>query len=236
MRWFLPLLLLLLVGACATQGATDPREAARINTELGAEYLAQGQNDRAREKLERALELYPTYAPAHAALGLLFAGMDRRDEARQHYEQALMYETKDSATRNNYAVFLCGSGREEQAMKEFERVLTDLDYRSPEVALTNAGICARKLKNMKLADTYFRKALARDVKYAEALDQMALLSYDRGQYLQARGFLQRLESITPLDSERLILAIRIEEALGDTAAVNRYRTTLRQRFPQARAD
>lgn len=234
-RWWLLCWLSLLAG-CASQDTVDPREAARINTELGAEYYSQGQTDRAREKYERALELYADYAPAHAALGLLFAGIDRNDEASEHYREALSLDSKDSATRNNYAVFLCRTGDAAEAMEEFARVLEDLDYRSPKVAMTNAGVCARKLSDMKLAETYFLKALKKDKKYPEALDQMAQLCYDRGQYLRSRAFLQRLEASTSLDRDRLVLAVRIEEAMGDVAAASRYRTQLRQRYPHARTD
>lgn len=225
------------VSACATlPGQADPKEAARANTQLGIEYMAQGQLERARDKLERAIVQDPTHGAAHAALAVLYQRTGRDADALIHFQQALVLNPNDSYTRNNYGAYLCARGKTREAMEQFVQVLKDQSYVSPEVALTNAGVCARKVPNHRQAEVYFRRALERAPKYPDALAQMALLNYDRRQFLKARAFLQRLESQKLLDREQLQLGMKIERALGDDQARSRYEAALRARHPDADND
>lgn len=229
-------MLVALAAGCAATGGKDPKEAARVNTQLGIEYIGQGQIKMAQGKLERALELDPTYAPTHATLAVLYQRIGRDDEAQKFFEQALALDPHDSYTRNNYGGYLCRRGKTREAMAQFAEVLKDQSYASPEVPLTNAGICARKLPDNKRAEFYFRRALARAPKYPDALAQMAQLSYDRRQALKARAFLQRLEALQPLDREQLELGMKIERALNNEQARARYEQRLRARHPDVFSD
>ncbi len=235
MKRILVTLLLALTG-CANnlQGSprqVDPPEAAKANVQLGIQYMNQGQNERALMKLKRALQLDPNLQEAHGAIALLYANAGEPAKARAHYVRALLLDPTDSSTRNNYAAFLCGEGNIEAALSEFDRVLKDKRYPTPEVALTNAGVCAHGMPDLVRAEKYLREALKRNPKHAEALIQLARLSYERSQFLQTRAFLQRYEAVMQPDQEALLLGLRTERALGDKAAEKRYAAKLRATYP-----
>ncbi len=227
------LVLLLGVVGCATQDRqpSDPKAAAKINAQLGVQYMRQGQNDRALPKLRTALEQDANLQEAHAAIALLYAADGEVAKARTHYNRALVLDPADSNTRNNYAAFLCGQGDTVSALAEFERVLKDRRYPAPENVLTNAGVCARGIPDLARAEKYFRSALKRNSKHADALSQLALLSFERGQFLQARAFLQRYEAVAPPTQETLLLGLRTERELGDKAAAAIYAEKLRATYP-----
>ena len=82
------------------------------------------------------------------------------------------------------------------------------------------------------ADVTLRKGLEIEPKSAALLEQMARLQYRQGNFMGARAFFQRREAVAEVGAELLELAIAIEEGAGDRAAAERYRTRLRQGFPE----
>ncbi|MCZ6804897.1 MAG: hypothetical protein O7D86_13475 [Proteobacteria bacterium] len=74
-------------------------------------------------------------------------------------------------------MFLCNNGR----LDEAETVLTAANnpfYESPEIALTNAGLCVYKSKPED-GERYFKQALTKNPGFAHALIQMADIFYNR---------------------------------------------------------
>ncbi|MCK5857797.1 type IV pilus biogenesis/stability protein PilW [Abyssibacter sp.] len=211
----------------------DYTEAARINTQLGIDYMRKGETDRALSKLQRAVEQDPSLALAHASIAFVYQNRGDRVSADRHYRRAIALAPNSPDTQNNYGVFLCGQSRYDEALLAFDRALRVTGYRTPEVAQTNAGVCARKAGLDARAEGYFRAALRENSTFPNALAQIALLSYDRGEYLLARAFLQRYSQAAPHSPQTLWLGVRTERALGDVAAARRYATQLQQQFPEA---
>ncbi len=237
------LVLAVLLAGCATQGGqsakkeSDPREASRINTQLGIEYLRKGDIELARGKLEKAVELDSKNAEAQGVLALLYANTGELGKAEKHYDISLGLQPDDPSVLNNYGAMLCAQGKYPKADQLFARAVRNPRYSTPEVAFTNAGVCARKMPDDAKADAYFREALQRNPNFADALGQMALLSADQARYLNARGFMQRYEGLqAPMTREMLLLGIRIELALGDRNAAQRYAQILRADFPESAYD
>ena len=234
-------LLTLLIAGCVTespkglysQSQADYTEAARINTQLGIDYMRKGESERALSKLQRALEQDPTLALAHSSIAFVYQSRGDAVSADRHYRKALALEPNSPDTQNNYGVFLCGQSRYDEALAAFERALRVNGYRTPEVAMTNAGVCARKAGNIAQAEQYFRGALRENSTFASALAQIALLSYERGEYLRARAFLQRYSQSAAHSPQTLWLGVRTERALGDPAAARRYADQLKQRYPES---
>jgi type IV pilus assembly protein PilF len=95
---------------------------------------------------------------------------------------------------------------------------------------TNAGLCAKRF-DLPRAEGYLRGALAADPNYRDALLQLADVTYSRGNYLQARAFLERYTASSRISSDALWLGYRIEKALGEGPAANRYADRLKKEFP-----
>lgn len=243
-----------LLTACAagggSRGETDPRRTgsavertsknrvADLNTRLGVGYLEQGNVQVALEKLELAISQDPNHAPAHLALGILYQKIGRTEPALKHLKRAVELIPEDGGARNNYGVLLCRVGRYAEADREFRAALEDPFYRTPVVALTNAGACARRAGRLDDAERYLRQALRLAPENPDTLYQMAELSLAQGNALSARGFLQRLEALGELTADALLLGVRVERTLGHMRAAETYAQTLQSRYPdseQARA-
>jgi type IV pilus assembly protein PilF len=220
----------------AAQVARAPSEdpqvaAARYNSQLAIEYLKANNLAAAQEKIEKALQQNPKDPGVHTAAGLLYERLRDPRKADEHYGRALRLDPKNPEMQNNYAVFLCRTGQHVKGRKMFEQAANNALYRTPEVAWTNAGVCARSAKDLAGAEQSFRQALAISPTMPDALLQMADLSLERGNGLQARAFLQRFLQTGRTTPDALLLGVRIERSLGDSAAANEFAAQLRKSFP-----
>lgn len=233
---------LILVAGCATGGggafigasSDKARQGAELQVQLAQEYLKRGKLDVARDKLQRALELDPYSAQAHTVSGYLNEAIGERVQAELHYKRAVEIKPKDGDMANNYAGFLCREGRYDESDAMFQRAIADPFYKTPEVALSNAGICAKDGGRLEQAEAYLRDALARKPDYAGALLPMASVLYARQDYLKARAFIQRYEAGHQTSPEVLYLGWQIEQALGDRRSAEDYRRRLTEGYPRSR--
>src|SRR5690606_17746228 len=223
-----------LVTGCGGGGrTTSDSEAAQANLNLGVAYLRQGRPDLAIENLERALRIDSRLAPAHNALALAHDQLGNADEAEDHHERPLDLEPTNPSIAYTYAVFLCRRNRWSDAEPYFRRAISHPRYATPAAALTNAGTCARNAGEVERAEEYFREALSRDPRFADALAGLMELSYRSENYLQARAFLQRYLDVRPATPSTLLLCYNIERELGDRNAADDCARRLRSEFPQS---
>ena len=225
---------------CVSTGQSDsrpdgsPQDAAEINYQLGSQYLRQGKLKLARERLERAIEQDPKLPGPYTALALLYDRTGDTARAASYYRQALRVAPDDANVQNVFAFFLCDRGEFEEGQVYFLRAARNPTNRSPEVAFGNAGVCALQKPDQIAAEQHFRSALKRNPAYAASLEEMAKLSFESGNALQARAFLERYEAaghaMTP---ELLLLGVRVEKTLGNRAALKDYAAKLRRRFPDS---
>lgn len=239
MRFGIALVALTLgLAACTTQvspgGKTDFKEAARLNTQLGIDYMRKGQYDLALEKLERALEQDDDLAAAHSTIALLYQRRGDAKQAKYHYREALDLSRDDPVTLNNFGIFLCGQGEVADAEKIFLKAAQNKDNANAADAWTNAGVCVRRdAKRAGKAEDYLREALRLNPRHPNALAQMAAITYDRGEYLRARAFLQRYEAVARPTPQTLWIAARNERKLGDLQTARGYERRLRSEFPES---
>lgn len=208
----------------------DPRNRARIHTELAAAYFARGNMGVALEELRTAIDADPTYAPAFNVLGLVHMELRENAVAQQHFERALRLSPNDPDINNNYGWFLCENGREELSIAYFLAALKNPLYNTPARSYVNAGLCALKNNNERDSFDYFQRALRSEPDNVQALLSLASMQYKRGQLESARAFVGRVNRLMEPTAESLWLAIRIERKLGDKSAENTFAAQLRRRF------
>lgn len=223
--------------ACVSSGGSvsDPasgNEAAIANMNLGAGYLRQGNTTLALERLQRALAQDPNLVQAHTTIAIVYDQIGNLEEAENHFKRATQINASDGAAANGYAAFLCTHGnRWAEAKPYFRRAAEDTQYGTPEVALTNAGNCARDAGDLAGAAENFRAALMRNPRYADALLNMLELTYQAGEHLQARAFIQRYLDVRPATAPVLLTCVNVERALNNGAAADRCAAQLRSGFP-----
>ncbi|MBU6247244.1 MAG: type IV pilus biogenesis/stability protein PilW [Xanthomonadaceae bacterium] len=248
-RWS-GLLLCALLAGCVTVGGTSgggdsgdqlPRtskadqaeDAARIHTELGQHYLETGDLHTALQKLTLALQFDENYAPAHTVIAVVYEKINDLVHAEQHYRRAVELEPNRGGPNNNLGAFLCRIGKPVEAETYFRKAITDPFYKTPDVALTNAGICQVKAHREAAAEKDFRDALQRNPNNAEALYQMASALYQNDDAFHASAFLQRFDALGHPTPDSYVLGYRIESRLGNTDAAQSYRQRLLRQFPDS---
>lgn len=232
----LSLVLIMSLAACVqTGGATlkpDLDEASRLNTQLGMSYLQQGNLDVALSKFQKAIEQNDDQAQAYWGLALVHARFQEPERALGYFKDALKKDPEDANILASYGEFQCARGDVQAAQDAFLQALETPRYLTPEIAYTNAGACYLSQGQRIEADKHFRKALNYNPRYSRALMQLASMSFDAGDYLRARAFIQRLDAQSAQSAESLLLGLRTEYALGDTRALQRYAAQLRSRYPE----
>jgi len=235
------------LAGCATTNSseTDPRRsgsavdrvspvrAAEVNTRLGVGYLERGEVQVAMEKLELAVKQDPKHVPAHIALGIVYQSIDRNERALRHFKTAVELAPDDGGAQNSYAALLCQLGRFKEADRHFRKALSDPFYATPGVALANAGSCARRDGRNEEAERYLREALEFEPQSRTALFNLASLSFEEGENLRARAFLQRMEAAGGLGARALLLAVQVERSLGSEAIAEGYARTLMEQYPDS---
>ena len=211
----------------------EPAVAARANTELGVEYLREGNYELSKTKLTKALELEPNYAPAHDAIAVLYARVGENKLAEKHYKKALQLNPDSARGHNNYGQFLCFQDRHKEATAQFIKAVDNAFYPTPEVPLTNAGLCAARIPDLVTAEDYYRQALQKNPRFAPALLQMSIIRYQESNYLGARAYLERLQEVASHNPKSLWLAVRTEFALNDHEAWGAYSMILKNNFPDS---
>lgn len=238
-RFIILLTIFILLGACASNqtassyNESQKRTAAESNTSLGLEYMNRGQYEVALGKLKKAVKEDPGYAPAHTVMAVLYERIGERQLAGQQYREAYEADPDDGDVNNNYGVFLCQAGQNDKAIDHLLAALDDPFYSSPSVALTNAGSCELGRGNLIDAEGYLRRALRIEPDFPDALMNMARLSFDKGDYLKARAFMQRYESVASHGSSSLLLAYKIEKLSGDEKSAKKYKLSLESNFPKS---
>lgn len=227
-----------LAAGCASQTereATAAKLARRVevHTELGATYLYRNQLDIAQQELEQALALDPDDSQANNMMGLLQIRLKDDSKAERHFRRAVGGQPDNPDARNNYAVFLCERGRFDAADEQFRAAVRNPLYKTPEQANLNAGLCMLRKPDKVAAARYLRAALQNDPRLSPALINMARLSFEAGEMLSARGFMQRYFEVAKDSPESLLLAFRIERALGAKDAQANYALRLRGKFPDS---
>jgi type IV pilus assembly protein PilF len=236
--------LMAIVGCVSTDGRKpikqeDPRlAAAKLNIQLGTTYLQQGNFLLAREKLERSLKQNPKDPDVHTSLGLLY---DRTGDAKladKHFREALRLAPEKPDLINNYAIYLCKNGRVDEGVEKFVTIAANKFYPTPEVALTNAGVCLRGAKRLDDAEQKFMGAIRARPNYSEATVQLASLAVEKGDLTQAKKAVDSyLNSFRP-SPDVLLAAVGIARASKDRMLEEKYSRALRLDFPdsaQARA-
>lgn len=228
----------LLLSGCASTSSMDDNgrraeNIARANTQLGIEYLRKGDYDLSLKKLQKAIELKPDYAMAHDVIAILYERVGENELAEKHYLRGLKLNPDNADGHSNYGQFLCRNGRHKQGEKEFMIAVNNSFYKTPEIALLNAGMCMADIPDTEKAEKYFRMALEKNAEYAPALLQMSRVAFEKEDYLRARGYLQRFMAVEQKTPESLWLGVRIEYALKDHQAWGNYALQLKRLHPDS---
>jgi type IV pilus assembly protein PilF len=235
---------LLLAGCAADPGPTresgqivgevgEPRNRARLHTELAALYFGRGNMNVALEELRTAVRADANYAPAHSMFGLVYMELKENRLAEDSFERALRLSPNEPEINHNYGWFLCQNKREEDSIRYFLQAIRNPLYPTPWRSYSAAGQCSLRIDKPKDAEEFFLRALRQEPDEPASLLQLGQIRYRQGNLDEARKLVSRHNRLVTPSSESLWLALRIERRLGQRVAERNFASELRRRYPDS---
>ena len=107
------------------------------------EYLKRDQLQVAQEKIEKALVQNPKDVNVQLAAGLVYERLHENKIAEKHFRLALKAAPDSPEAQNALGAFFCRNKQQAKGEEMFVKAAINPLYRTPFVAYTNAGVCAR---------------------------------------------------------------------------------------------
>ena len=239
------LLLAGLMAGCVT--TTDSRfareedkdQAVANYVQLATAYLSQGNYERSRRHLERALDLRPDDAAALATQGLLMQAEGEPALAEESYRRALRSDGNYTRGRVFYGAFLYGQGRFDEAQDQFQRASRDTGYSDRAAVFYNLGRASERTGDVEVATAAYQRALELGRNDPRAMLALSRVLVEAGDYSAASGHYTRLTGLmqrspqlghTP---ESLLVGIRIARHFNNYDQESSLALLLRNRYPDS---
>jgi type IV pilus assembly protein PilF len=211
----------------------EPAEAAVANMQMALEYMRLNDLARARDRIERALNEAPSNPNVQETAGLVYERLEEKVKAQRAFSAAARLGQDDPAIQNSYAGYLCRSGKTAAGEKLFVEVARNPLYRTPEVALLNAGVCVGAAGDVVDAERYFNRALTIRPNMPEVLLELGDIALSRGDAKESLDFVERSLAVNPATPELLMLGLRADRKLGDSTGAAVFAHRVATEFPNS---
>ncbi|MFN2602552.1 MAG: protein kinase [Gemmatimonadaceae bacterium] len=169
---------------------------------------------------QRAVQLDPTLAEAHAARGLALSCLKRLDEAHDELRQAMELDPTLFEAPYYYARIVQMQGRMEEAAEYFERAsaLREDDFQAAGLAqaiYANLGRKDDKERNSRRALEAAKRAIAVNPGDSRALQYAALSSFHLGNIAEAKHMADRAAEVDPNEISALYNIACLTSLIGN---------------------
>ncbi len=174
---------------------------------MGLNYKALKEYDKAERYLLKAVEMEPRLSPAYTCLGILNTEKGRNDKALEYFVKALSHDINSQLARNYTGLVLLRQKRLTDAVTQFREALkmspSDL------YALTHLGIAYKYKGEFNEAIRYFRKVLSISKRYVTAYLHLMEVYFLKGEGKRAEQTAEKLIDLFPDDKLSLLVDKRI---------------------------
>lgn len=176
--------------------AMAPRSATALNAYdyIAKSYVAQGDNKKAIETLQKSLRLDSSRDTTYNQLGNIYYSQDKFEDALSNYEKAFR---ANPSTSNRYSLGqgYMAMGRYDEAIRQFELVrATESDEPYSDYAI---GQAMAKQGRYDEAIDAFQRALDIQYDYYDAYAEMGYAYADKGDMEKAQEIATQLETQDP---------------------------------------
>ncbi|MBW0146012.1 type IV pilus biogenesis/stability protein PilW [Marinobacter arenosus] len=217
----------------------DRQEAVEDYVQLATAYIGQGNLDRARHHLDRALDLDSDSPKAKAAMGLVYNAEGEAELAESSFKEAISSDPGYTRARVYYGAFLYGQGRMEDARNQFRAASRDTEYKDRGSVFFNLGMTQERLDELDNAATSYRRAVELSRGDARSLLALSRVLADQGDFNSAARYYSRLSSMMQRDErlrhspESLLTGIRIARHLDNRNQEASLALQLKNNFPES---
>ena len=243
-RMMFRLCLLLIAGcllsACVTTsegGIPDPAPAPQrvdAHLDLARGYLEQGDLERARVPVNKALKIDPRSAEAHVLLAVINQNEQEYALAEKEYKAALASEPRNAMALNNYGSFLYSRGRYQEAVKYLRLLATDVNYRQRAQAYENLGLAEMKVGDNVAASHAFNRSVQLSLAQPRSSLELADLAYSEGEYNRAQEYYDAYRNQARQTARTLCLGMKLAYIKGDNDQMASFALALKNLFPDSK--
>ncbi len=207
------------------------KEAAQTYVQLGLGYLRQGNRQRARLNLLKAVEKDKRSGDAQNALALLFQLEDEVALAEEHFKNAIRFEPEQTRFRYNYSRFLLRQKRYEAAFDEFTIASQAINYERRAQVFYSLGLIALQLGKTDEAKEAWEKSIKLNPQLSGPFMELAEVYFKLGDYPKSKRYLEHFDQSRKPSPRALWLAVRLEHEFGNKDAEASKALALRNMFP-----
>ncbi len=213
---------------------TLARKRARIRLELAVGYYNNGQTTIALDELKQSIAADPTLLEAHNLRGLIYMRLNDASLAEESFRKALQINPQASSVQHNLGWLLCQQGRMAESSRQFLAAISEPSYVDKAKSWMAMGVCQAKAGQRMEAEASLQRAYELDAGSPVTGYNLALVLFQRGEYVRAQFYIRRINNGDLANAESLWLGIKVERALGNRDAVAQLGAQLSKRFPQSK--
>jgi type IV pilus assembly protein PilF len=235
------------LSACATSGPAvsaqqdtytdsdepESRKRATNRLRLAVLYFGDGKMSIALDEVKQAIAADPNWFEAYNMRGLVYMRMGDFALSSASFQRALAINPGSAEVKHNYAVLLCKNSRPAEALKMFSAALETPGYGRRSNTLVEQGVCQLANGMRQEAETSFMKSYELDATNPIAGYNLAVLLFQRNEYLRSQFYVRRLNNTELANSESLWLGIKVERKMENREAMAQLGSQLKKRFPQS---
>ena len=210
-----------------------PAYRAQLHAEIAAGFYERGQMEVALQELDEAVKLDAKNAKIYNVYGLVYAVLGQDANAERNFQQAIALAPTDSEIRQNWGWYLCTHGKPRESIPEFEQAIRNPLYKSPDIALTNAGKCSIEFGDNRRGEEYLKRALTINPGNIATAYNLALLMYREARLDEARLLMRRIMAAPNPAPDALYLGMCIERKASDRVTEASYVQQLKTRYPES---
>ena len=184
------LLSFFLVAGCATAPFEQDKEA-QYHYKMGLSYLNEGNIKLSFVEFQKAYQLAPNDKDVINSLGFVYMQLEEFEKARELFLRAISIDPQFSEAHNHLGVVYSKTGRMQDAIDSFKKALSNLLYRTPEIAFYNLGMTYYRAGQYEQASNAFKDAIKRSPFSALPYFGLALVYNKEGRYGDAAAIMER---------------------------------------------
>ncbi len=217
----------------------DHQKSVETYVQLATAYIGQGNVERARHHLDRALELAPVSPSALAAQGLIYNSDGEPELAEKSFRQAIAKDAGYTRARVYYGAFLYSQGRMEASRDQFRAASRDTEYSDRGSVFYNLGMTQERLGQLDEAIVSYRRASELSRGDARSLLSLSRVMVESGDFAGAARYYDRLLLMMQRNvrlqhsPESLLTGIRIARYLGDGNQESSMVLQLKNKYPES---
>jgi type IV pilus assembly protein PilF len=207
------------------------RAANRLN--LAVLYFTDSKYTVALDEVKQAIAADPNWFKLYDMRGLIYRRLGENVLAESSFQKALSLNPGSADAKHNYGMFLCDQARGTEGLKMFASALETVGYGRRANTWAAQASCQLNMGLPKDAEASFLKSYELDAANPVTGYNLALLLYQREDFVRSQFYVRRLNNSELANAESLWLGIKVERKLTNREAMAQLAGQLKKRFPQS---